>query len=144
MQSNFIKQQKKLTQQKKFYKNLKSCYCQILQETVYFNSYGLNHLLYCRRRPRKLLEQYYRANLIKYVVEVIINLTQAFREIKSKDPLIITWGLQYEIKDIKNTKQLIKVVLKKKGNGRIYFLSVMKKKNLNNNNQTKKSKMQKS
>lgn len=129
MSSDFIEKQKKL------YKSLKSCYCPTLQENVYFKSNGLNHLLYYRRRPRKYSERYYRANLIKYIKEVVENSTQAVRYLKSKKPLIITWNLQCDILDENSKREVIKVILIKKGKGKIYFLSVMRK-----NNKTKKSK----
>ena len=123
MTSNFIKKQKKL------YKSLKPCHCPALQEAVHFNATGLNHLLYSRRRPRKLTEQHYRANLITYITEVITSATQAVKALKSQDPLIVTWSLQHEVRDSNNLKQVIKVILMKKGAGNIYFLSAMQKKN---------------
>jgi len=113
---SFIKKQKQL------YKKLKPCYCLALEEVVYFNSNGLNHILYYKRRPRNLLEQRYRAGLIKYIIKVINNSTKAVKDIKRvKNPSIITWSLQYKI-----GKQSIKVVVVKKGAGRVYFLSVMR------------------
>lgn len=136
MSSAFIKKQKYI------YKKLKPCYCPALQETVHFNATGLNHILYYRRRPRKQTEQHYRATLIKYIIGVIENSTVATKEIKSKKPLVVTWNLQHKIKD-NNEKQTIKVILIKEGAGNINFLSVMRRKNLNNKANTKKPKAKK-
>jgi hypothetical protein len=121
--SKFIQEQKKL------YKSLKPIYCSALQQTVYFNSTGLNHILYNRRRPRNHNEQHYRAGLIPFISDVISKATQAVKAIKSEDPLIITWSLKHTVNDIKGIKQSVKVILIKEGAGKIYFLSVMAKRN---------------
>ncbi len=112
--------------QKKVYKSLKSCYCEAIQDTVYFTSDGLNHLLYHRRRPRNINHRFYRASLISYLVEVITNATSAIKKIEpqfGKDPL---WILEHEITaKYKGKKQIVKVILQKKGTGNIHFLSAM-------------------
>ncbi len=133
MKSVFIEKQKKL------YKSIKSCYCKALQETVHFTADGLNHILYCRRRPRNHNEQHYRAGLIPHVVEVITNATKAIKNIKSSEPLIITWSLQGEVK-VNGIRQVVKVILKKESAGRITFLSAMRKKHINNGDKTKTKK----
>ena len=122
MTSDFIKKQIEL------YKTFDSCYCLALQDDVYFNSDGLNHILYYRRRPRKHSEKHYRANLIKFLKEVINNSKIAVKEIKSENPLIITWSLEHKVLDDEGLNQIVKVILTKKGKGRIYFLSVMRTK----------------
>jgi hypothetical protein len=132
MSSDFIKKQKKL------YKNLKSCYCTVLQEEVYFSADGLNHILYYKRRPRKYSERYYRAGLIKYIKDVVEKAVQVVKEIKSKEPEVTTWSLEYKIVN-EEKSQIIKVILIKKEKGSVHFLSVMRK-----NNKTKKSKTKKS
>ncbi len=121
MSSTFIKKQIVL------YKNLEPCYCPAIQDTVYFTSEGLNHLLYYRRRPRGHSEKHYRAGLISHLVEVISSTTTAIKDIKSEKPLIITWNLQYEV-DGNGGKQIVKVILKKEGAGKVKFLSTMRKK----------------
>ncbi len=114
--------------QKAKYKKLQPCYCQAVQETVYFTADGLNHLLYHRRRPRNIKERAYRAVLINYIVEVITNATTATKKIDaqfSKDPL---WILEHEVSArYKGKKQIIKVILQKNGAGNTHFLSVMSK-----------------
>lgn len=120
--SKFIQDQKKL------YKSLKPIYCSVLQQTVYFNSTGLNHILYNRRRPRNHNEQHYRAGLIPHISNVISKATQAVKVIKSENPLVITWSIEHIVKDTKGNKQSVKVILIKNGDGNLYFLSVMAKK----------------
>jgi len=121
--SKFIRDQKKL------YKSLRPIYCPILQQTVYFNSTGLNHILYNRRRPRNHNEQHYRAGLIPHISNVISKATQAIKVIKSENPLVVTWSIQHTVKDTKGIQQTVKVILIKNGAGNVYFLSVMAKRN---------------
>jgi len=116
-----------INQQKAIYKSLKPCYCEAIKQTVYFTSDGLNHLLYNRRRPRKLKERKYRAALINYIVEVITDAKTAQKTdvAGSKDSL---WVLEHEVKiKWKGRKQIIKVILKKEGAGNVKFLSAMSK-----------------
>lgn len=121
--SNFIKKQKEL------YKALKSAFCPALQETVYFTADGLNHLLYNQRRPRSYSERHYRAILISYLKEVVKNATQAIKNIKSDNPLVVTWSLTHICR-----KEEVKVILKKYGSGRLIFLSAMSKRRIINKN----------
>ncbi len=130
-----------IEKQKKSYKALQPCFCSAIQETVHFTSEGLHHLLYRRRRPRSHNERHYRAGLIPCLTEVIINSTRAIKDIKSKTPLVTTWSLSHEV-SINNRKQVVKVILTKKGaGGRIKFLSVMREKYIykKKREQTKKS-----
>jgi len=120
--SEYIKKQKIL------YKSFKYYFCSALQENIYFNSTGLSHLLYKKRRPRSKKEQYYRASTIKHLINVISNSTHADKKIMSHNPKIIMWALFHECLDDDNKRVIIKVILKKEGLGKIYFLSAMKKK----------------
>jgi len=130
MKSNFIKKQIDK------YKKLDKCFCLSLQEDVFFNADGLHHILYYRRRPRKYSEKYYRASLITHIIEVIENAKLAIKRIESENPLVVTWSLEHKITNV-DFEQVVKVILRKKGNGRIYFLSVMSNKT---KKKTKKSK----
>ena len=127
MTSNFIKKQVDI------YKNLNKCFCLALQDEVFFNADGLNHVLYYRRRPRKQSEKHYRASLLPYIIDVIENAHIAVERIESENPLVITWSLEHAVVDEGGFERMVKVILSKKGNGNIYFLSVM-------SNKTKKSK----
>lgn len=122
MTNDFIDRQKAL------YKTLQPCYCPALQETVHFNSSGLNHLLYLKRRPRSHSERHYRAALIVHLTEVISNATQATKEIKPDAPLVVIWILEHKCTDSKGGRHDVKVILKQEKGGRLYFLSAMKKK----------------
>jgi hypothetical protein len=119
-QLDFIEKQKLL------YKSLKPCYCEAIKETVFFTSDGLNHLLYHRRRPRNINERVYRAALISYICEVIMNATTAVKTLDASfgsDPL---WILEHEVSvKHKGKRQIIKVILQKKGAGNTHFLSAM-------------------
>lgn len=110
------------------YKTFTPCFCPAIQDTVYFTSDGLNHILYYRRRPRKQKERYYRAGLIPHIVAVIQYSNKAVKSIKTDSPLIVIWVLSHEVIDHNRNKQIIKVVLKKEGAGKVKFLSVMRKK----------------
>lgn len=118
MNSIFIEKHKVL------YKSLLPCYCLALEETVYFTAEGLNHILYYKRRPRNHNEKHYRMGLIPYLEVVIKNATTATKDVKTIVPLCITWSLEHEVK-INETIQIVKVILKKQGEGKLVFLSVM-------------------
>jgi len=119
-----------INRNKRIYKNLHPCFCPTLQETVYFTSEGLHHLLYNRRRPRSCKEQYYRAGLIPYLTRVIIGAVRVEKIIQSKVPFITIWLLLHEV-EVSGKRQIIKVILKQKGAGRVIFLSAMRKKYVN-------------
>jgi hypothetical protein len=106
------------------YKN-KPWPCPTLQEPVYFNAEGLQHLLYNRKRPRSRAQQLYRAKLIPVLPTVIEKATSAYKRIESVRELIFTWKLEYTIK-IGGRWQVVRVILIKRGNSRITFLSAMR------------------
>ncbi len=118
-----------IEKQKATYKLLQNNprHCPALDAKVHFTADGLNHLLYNRRRTRSKVEQRYRAGLIPVIPQVIENAKIAIKQIKNENPLVITWALQCEVK-LDGNIQLIKVILKKKGNGKIEFCSAMRKK----------------
>ena len=93
--SDFIEKQKKL------YRNLKPCFCPAIQETIHFNSDGLNHLLYDKHRPRNIKEKHYRSALISYITAVIAKATKATQE-SYTNPVCQLWILNWvEIEDDK-------------------------------------------
>ncbi len=121
--NNFIEKQKKL------YKTLEPCFCPAIQDTVYFNAEGLRHLLYDKHRPRNIKQKLYRVYLIDYITEAIKKAKQATKK-SFVDPPCHLWILSWvEIVDKNNEKLKIKVILKKKGNGNIFFWSIMRKNN---------------
>ncbi|MFA6340811.1 MAG: hypothetical protein WCX27_01025 [Candidatus Paceibacterota bacterium] len=123
--SDFIEKQKKI------YKSLKPCYCPAINDTVYFNAEGLRHLLYKENRPRNINEKHYRMGLIDHVVETISKSQKATVEIydDSKAKLwILDWVKIETVFFGFKKKKSIKVILRKIGNGKTHFLSIMCKK----------------
>jgi len=90
---------------------------------VHFNTEGLNHLLYSRRRPRGYQERYYRAVLIAHLVDVVMNAKTATQKTTIDGKTIHLWSLEYKIGN-----DIVKVILRKVGNGNVHFLSAMKRK----------------
>jgi conjugative element/phage-associated large polyvalent protein len=117
-----------IEKQKALYNSLKKkpIHCPALDTEVHFTADGLNHLLYNRRRPRSRAEQRYRAGLIPAISQIVENAKIAVKQIKSTDPLIVTWALQCEVK-LDGKIQLIKIILKQEGKGKIKFCSAMRK-----------------
>lgn len=119
--SDFIQKQRRLYNS---FKN-KPWPCPALQEPVYFNAEGLNHLLYKKKRPRSKNEQHYRLGLVPVLPTIIEKSTAAYKRIESVRELIFTWKLEYVVK-LNGRWQLIRVILIKRGNSRITFLSAMR------------------
>jgi hypothetical protein len=113
---------------KEFYKTFNPCFCPTLGEKVHFNSYGLQHLLYDRRKhaPRSKDERIYRLELLQYVQEVIHHSPEATELVKSDNPRIVTWSLIHILYAVPHSKIRLKVIVFRRGSGRIYFLSVMR------------------
>ncbi len=131
--SSFIEKQKKL------YRTLKPCFCPAIQATVYFNSDGLNHLLYDKHRPRNHNQKHNRVAFIDHIVEAVAKSQRAIQESFAVPPCQL-WILEWvEVTNNQGCRYKIKIVLRKKGDGNIHFWSVMGKK-IENNNQTKKPK----
>ncbi len=117
-----------IEKQKALYKTLKPCYCEAIQSLVYFNSDGLNHLLYDKHRPRNIKEKHYRVALIDYIVEVITKAQKSTQETFAHPPsqlFILEW---VDVTDVNGKKHNVKVVLRKNGNGNVHFWSIMQRK----------------
>ncbi len=115
-----------IEKQKKLYKTLKPCYCTAIQETVHFTADGWNHLIYHRRRPRNLDERTYRAALIPYLCEVLTDATTATKTIDTQYGPHPLWIIEHQVKALHNgKKQILKLILQKRGAGNTHFLSVM-------------------
>lgn len=117
-----------LKKQIALYRSLKPCFCPAIQETVYFTSDGLHHLLYNSRRPRNHSEKHYRAGLIPHLTDIISNATKAEQKIIQTNPKVISiWNLKHEVQ-VNGEKKVVKVLLKKEGAGNVKFLSTMSRK----------------
>lgn len=114
-------------QQIAYYRTLQPIECSALGERVYFNASGLRHLLYKGRRPRSHGEQHYRLGLLSYVRDVIEKAGYVTENIKSHEPLVVTWSLSCPVKKGSTGKEcMTKVILiRRNATGRLYFLSVM-------------------
>jgi len=67
----------------------------------------------------------YRAGLIPVIPLVIEKATTAYKRIESVRKLIFTWKLEYSLK-LNGRWQVIRVILIKRGNSRVTFLSAMR------------------
>lgn len=126
---------KKLTKKReKGYKKLKKIYCPCLKEYIYFTSDGFHHLRYdVVGKERTVKEQIYKLQLIPLIIPVIkkakeINKykrkkVKISRKKKSPKKKVEYWSL-VEVVGKQSVK--IKVILRKVGDGRIIFWSVMK------------------
>jgi len=126
---------KELTKKrKKEYIKIKKIYCSCLQEYIYFNAKGFHHLKHgVTGRKRITKEQIYKLQLMPLVIPVIkkakkINehkwkKVKINRKKKSTKKKVEYWSL-VEIVGRKSIK--IKVILRKVGNGKIIFWSVMR------------------
>lgn len=110
-----------------YYRTLQQCFCPALNETVFFNSSGIQHLLYKGkgRVPRTQRERIYRLSLLPFVVLVLSSAAEVTERILSHTPLVITWSLVSLVSTV-NGYQTIKVIVIRKGSGNCYFLSVMR------------------
>ena len=106
--------------------------CKCLQQDIYFNADGFNHLLYNGLgQPRTQAEIKHKTRLIRLIVPVIKTALESSYEKrlvrksrKKKSPMVIAefWGMSAQVgkKDIS-----IRVIVKRVGNGQFYFWSVM-------------------
>ena len=110
-----------IEQQKKLYKTLKPCHCPAIQNVVHFNAEGIKHLLYEKHRPRNAKVKVYRSHLINHLTYVITTAQKATEKSYAEPPCRL-WVLEWiEIVDDRGNKMKIKIILKKSGNGNVYF-----------------------
>ena len=101
------------------YKKIKQVYCPYMKTTVVFNAKGFWHMIYTgRNEKRDISTQKLRFILLKKAVAVI-RITTTLQEYE-KEPRIEYHGF---IAIIDNWK--IKVIVKKIGNGALFFWSVI-------------------
>lgn len=103
------------------YKAVGRIYCPYLKQEVIFNSKGFWHIIYsARNKKRDLKTQLLRFRLLPLAIKVI-SLTATLQEIEMlKQRRIIYYGFIAIVDDWK-----IKVIVKKVGNGKPYFYSVI-------------------
>jgi hypothetical protein len=116
------------------YNSWKPIYSEILKETIYFNSKGFNHLRFkINNTARSNKESTYKLRLLPLVRPVIynfININSYTRRIApiggSKNKVLKNIEYWSIIAVVGKNKSKIKVILRRIGDGKIHFWSVMK------------------
>jgi len=125
---------KYIHQQKESYKKFSPIFCKILNTTVYFNSRGFNHLRFnTNNSPRNRKEVLYKLNLLPYVRQVIQKAMHA-HHLQRRSPIggrkkspikeIAYYALEHPCV-VHNKKCVVKVIIRKIGDGKVHFWSVM-------------------
>jgi hypothetical protein len=115
---------------KVLYKKIAKVYCPCLKDYVIFNSKGFHHLKYDgQNKMRNIKIQMYKLGLLPLAVPVIktakeIEKHQASRYLANIQKYAEDWAIKAVVGKQKTT---VKVILRKIGNGNIFFLSIMKK-----------------
>jgi hypothetical protein len=112
-----------LEQRRAEYKGYMPVFCPVLKEYVIFNAKGFNHLLFRPKgREREQTEQIARLNILPFASRIIqfsIGLKRRERR-TAIGKTIKYWGLESVING-----QRIRVVLRRIGNGKLHFWSIM-------------------
>jgi hypothetical protein len=125
-----------LSRRREEYKKYSSVYCPCLKGDIVFTSDGFNHLrFHVDGTPRNPNEQMYKLGLVPLVIPVIKNAKQieeyrkllapAGRKKKNNKNLkeIQYWSV---VAKVGKQKTSVRVILRKVGEGKIHFWSVMK------------------
>ncbi len=121
------------------YNGIIKVHCPILKEEVYFNAKGKYHLRYeVTGRERTREEQGHKLRLVKYIEQIVKNATTIEESRLVKAPIgrkkrngkkiikdVIYSSIVQTITTASSSKK-VKVILRKVGNGRVIFWSVMK------------------
>ena len=116
---------KYLVNEENKYKKLGNVKCPaFLNEEIYFNDYGLNHILYKDRIPRPRGEVIIRFNLLIYVPSILRKTKTVDNEEKSfkKQSTAYFWTVKHRIND----NLCIRIILRRLNNETIHFFSIMK------------------
>ena len=127
----------------------KELYCPYFKTKITLNSDGFHHLQFSARRERDKNEQILKFSLVPYALEVIksAGTVQVYRKIlepigkKGKDGLRPTKYVEYWafVAIVFSKDILIRVILRRVGDGKIIFWSVMRDSKLNNGQQGSRS-----
>lgn len=126
-----------LTLRRTEYKSYSAPYCLALREYVSFNSDGFNHLRFrTDGTPRKQTEQMYKLGLLPLVIPVIhlaMRVDQYERRLapigrKKKDNRTVIKEVEYWalVAVVGKQSAKLRVILRKVGDGKLHFWSVMK------------------
>ena len=119
---------------KSIYNNIESpLWCPALTELIYLTAKGFHHLLYDglgNKRYAKTVQ--HKLKVIPYISECITSgKVTSYRKLLNKTPTEY-WGLEATIDKVKPIK--IRIILRKIGNGKIIFWSIMGLKSKNKKN----------
>ncbi len=93
-------------------------------EKVYFNDYGLRHIMYKDRIPRPRDEVVKRFNLLIYVPNILKRIKIVDNEEKSikKQSIAYFWTIKHKV----HNNLFVRIILRRLNNGTIHFFSIMK------------------
>ena len=113
-----------LKKEKEKYKKLGNVKCSAFNdEEVYFNHYGFDHIVYKNGFPRPEDEVVARFGLLVHVINILKNLKSVDGEekrINSKSSAYF-WTIKYRVND----SLRIRIILRRIGEGRLHFFSIM-------------------
>jgi len=109
-------------QKERYYKIIAiRCRC-LSNELVFFNNFGLNHILRKNNKDRTFQDQFRRFELIKFCKYILenVDVKVEYRVYRRKSSVAHFWGIIGEV-----DRKRIKVVVRRISNGQIIFLSIM-------------------
>jgi hypothetical protein len=109
-------------QKEKYYKIIAvKCRC-LSNELVFFNNYGLNHILRKDNKDRPFQDQFRRFSLMKYC-KIVLQKEDVEVEYRVSSKISSTahfWGITGVV-----NRQKIKIVIRRINKGQLIFLSIM-------------------
>lgn len=107
-----------------YYKSLKKIRCKHIDNNfIVFGNSGFTHLLIKDRKSRSIDEQFRKLSIIRYIHDIINNdnVKKDIRIIQSKE-----YGqIEYTALSGKVDDRIVKIILRKIGNGNYHFWSIM-------------------
>ncbi len=113
-----------LEKSKLYYQELDTVYSDALQDNIYFNSKGFNHITFKNpRNIRPITDQMNRLKLLESAIQLIkkANIYQEYEEVTGlENKNIKYWGIIAILNNVK-----LKVIIRSIGNGQKHFWSVI-------------------
>jgi hypothetical protein len=107
------------------YKRMGSIKCPAFNnEEIYFNDYGLNHLMYKGRFPRSREEVMKRFHVLSYLPNILRKIKSVdYEEKREKErSTAYFWTIKYKLhNDLK-----LRIIIRRLNNGTLHFFSIMK------------------
>jgi hypothetical protein len=117
--------QKYLENETEKYKKLGYVECPAFSnEKIYFNHYGLRHLVYKGEKVRTKEEIIKRFKLLPYVSNILKKVKSTDDEEKSvnKTPVAYFWTIKYPV----HTELRVRIIIRRLNDGTLHFFSIMK------------------